>query len=182
MRMCGLGFLLGIYANVKLHNQDVPEEIHSYEQPFLLEQPVLPHADGPSIAPDFTLPDMQGKSHTLSAYEGIVLLNFWESYSSACEKELPFLQNVASRYKNLAVLTVTTDAYGEASDLVRKLRFKLPVLLDANAAVRVQYDVREIPTSFLMRDRRLVHLYERRIYDDVGFQRDLKQMLQQNSA
>ncbi|NIV30482.1 MAG: redoxin domain-containing protein, partial [Anaerolineae bacterium] len=45
--------------------------------------------------PDFTLNDMQGKPHTLSTYQGkVVMLNFWATYCSPCIKEMPSMQRL----------------------------------------------------------------------------------------
>ena len=43
----------------------------------------------PVAAPDFTLPDLNGKTRTLAAFRGKpVLLNFWAVESAECEEDL----------------------------------------------------------------------------------------------
>ena len=50
------------------------------------ESPVVP-------APDFTLTDQFGNSHTLSDYEGqTVFLNFWATWCGPCKMEMPDIQ------------------------------------------------------------------------------------------
>ena len=48
--------------------------------------------------PDFTLSDMQSKSHTLSNYKGkVVMLNFWATYCGPCIKEMPSMQRLKDK-------------------------------------------------------------------------------------
>ena len=50
-------------------------------------------------APDFTLSDQYGNTHTLSDYKGkIVLLNFWTTWCGFCKEEMPDLEAL---YKDL---------------------------------------------------------------------------------
>src|SRR5881296_1402330 len=41
-------------------------------------------------APDFRLPDLQGKTQRLSDYRGkVVFLNFWATWCKPCKEEMP---------------------------------------------------------------------------------------------
>lgn len=70
------------------------------------------------IAPDFELPDMQGKPVRLSSFRGkTVFLNFWTKTCGPCLEEMPALSElaqVARSSKNFVVLTVSTDDGPEA--------------------------------------------------------------------
>ncbi|MEG1943557.1 MAG: cytochrome c biogenesis protein/redoxin, partial [Angelakisella sp.] len=50
-------------------------------------------------APDFTLYDQLGNSHTLSEYKGkVVFLNFWATWCGYCVKEMPEIQTLYRQY------------------------------------------------------------------------------------
>lgn len=50
-------------------------------------------------APDFTLNDLNGKSHKLSSLRGnYVVLDFWASWCSDCRKDMPEMKRLYERY------------------------------------------------------------------------------------
>lgn len=65
-------------------------------------------------APDFELPDLDGRKVNLSRYKGkTVVLSFWTSTCPPCIEEMPSLAELAkvvAKRGDVVVLTVTTDA------------------------------------------------------------------------
>ena len=50
-------------------------------------------------APDFTLVDQYGETHTLSDYKGkTVFLNFWATWCPPCKGEMPDIQKLYEKY------------------------------------------------------------------------------------
>lgn len=90
------------------------------------------------LAPDFELPDIDGKPVRLSSYRGkTVFLNFWTETCAPCKEEMPSLATlakVAKNRKDFVVVTVTTD---EDSQKVRDL---LSVLLEGEVPFPVLFD------------------------------------------
>ena len=71
-------------------------------------------------APDFELPDMQGKRVKLSSFRGkTVFLNFWTKTCGPCLQEMPDLGDFARAIKDrkdMVLLTISTD---DGPDAVR---------------------------------------------------------------
>lgn len=111
--------------------------------------------------PAFKLPDLDGKMHSLSSYEGkVVLLNFWASWCQPCITELPALESLFNMLKDqgFSVLAIGID-----DDIEALRRFKeqfslsFPVLVDKNGLLKGKYKVTGVPESFLVgRDGKLV--------------------------
>ena len=102
------------------------------------------YAGSDRTAPDFELPDMDGKPVRLSSFRGkVVFLNFWTKTCGPCLEEMPSLvelARIAKGRKDFVVLTVSTDE-GPA-DVRDTLKVALgggelpfPVLFDPEAKV-----------------------------------------------
>lgn len=110
-------------------------------------------------APDFALPDLDGRIVRLSDLRGTpVLLNFWATWCAPCRAEMPDLQAAhATANGSLVVLTVNIEgrSINAARALVRaflqELNLTMPVVFDSpNADVFEQYRLKGLPDSFFI--------------------------------
>lgn len=111
------------------------------------------------IAPDFELPDMDGKMVRLSSFRGkTVYLNFWTKTCEPCKQEMPSiaeLAKVAKTRDDMIVVTVSTDEGPESvRDLLKVLLNEdppFPVLFDPEAnVVRERYGTRLFPETWII--------------------------------
>lgn len=117
-------------------------------------------------APDFTLTDQYGNTHTLSAYKGkTVFLNFWATWCPPCRAEMPDIQALYESYGSntgdLIVLGVANpksaeNPYGqdgtkeEVMSFLKENNFTFPVVMDMDGMVFARYGISAFPTTFMI--------------------------------
>ena len=119
---------------------------------------VLPTEQAPKagyLAPHFSLKDLEGRIHSVGGErEKALLINFWASWCSPCEREAPELVRLYETYGDrldiYAVNVTTEDTMDDARAFAIKHGFKFPVLLDLDDRVTNAYMVLGYPTSFLV--------------------------------
>ncbi len=68
------------------------------------------------LAPDFLLADYNGKAVKLDEFRGkTVLLNFWASWCTACQAEMPAMQRLAEEHQNDFVVLAVNQAEGKGT-------------------------------------------------------------------
>ena len=105
-----------------------------------------------SLANDFTLQDLQGKTHRLADYRGKwVLVNFWATWCPPCLNELPELNGLFLAHQDLVVIGIAMDyASGKSvANFVGKHGIRYPIVL-GNRKIAAQIGELEVlPTSYL---------------------------------
>lgn len=62
--------------------------------------------------PEFALPDLEGQYHSISQWDGkVLLINFWASWCPPCVREIPAFQEIYSDYRtqNVEVIGIALD-------------------------------------------------------------------------
>ncbi len=114
---------------------------------------VSPYEGSP--LPDFTLTDMQGQAHTLSDYQGkVVMVNFWASYCGPCVKEIPSMERLAKLMGEEFIILAVNMAEAEedinAFMAGHDIAVSFPILLDSDAEVLTAWMVNAVPATFLI--------------------------------
>ena len=110
-------------------------------------------------APDFTLQSMDGKEVKLSDCKGKkVYLKFWASWCGPCKKSMPELMELAAKPdRDFEILSVIAPGIqGEKTveqfpQWFQDQGYKdIPVLYDTKATTFQAYQIRSIPTEYLI--------------------------------
>ncbi len=116
-------------------------------------------------APDFTLKSKDGNNIKLNEYRGdVVMINFWASWCGPCRQEMPALEQLYSKYKDLGfvILGVNLDEdSNKAIAMLDKTSVSFPILFDETKQVSKLYNVSAMPTTFLLdRNGKLRYLHK----------------------
>jgi peroxiredoxin len=109
-----------------------------------------------SQAPDFTLGELNGTHVRLDNLRGkIVMLSFWATWCGACRSEMPSLEDLYRSfrsYHDFLLLTVNIDKGGGVgvTQFMTSNGYDFPVMLDPGNATGAAYEVRAIPSTFVI--------------------------------
>ena len=107
-----------------------------------------------STAPDFTLPDLNGKKVMLSQFRGkVVILNFWSIWCGPCLAEMPCLNKLYLEFKDrgFIVISVAEDPAEKPVKLyVQEKGISFLILMDKDKKVYFKYSLFGIPVTFLI--------------------------------
>lgn len=120
------------------------------------------------IAPDFTLKTADNSSYTLSQNKNkVIYLDFWASWCGPCKKSFPWMSKMQAKFPStdFEVIAVNLDERMEdAQAFLKQTPAQFKVLFDSKGGSAKLYEVKGMPTSFLI-DKNGKILFEHR-----GFQ------------
>jgi len=106
-----------------------------------------------SPAPDFVLPDIEGRPHdfnSLRAGDTPVLLIFSSPFCESCHALMPKLPGLAAEHADALRLVVISRGTVQQNLAKMKGSFTLPVLLQQDYEVAEAYDCRSTPAAVLV--------------------------------
>jgi peroxiredoxin len=105
---------------------------------------------------DFALTDLRGKTWSLRALRGkVVLVNFWSTWCTPCRTEMPDLEALYEQFKSQGLIILGVASYNNPITLdatksfAAKLGIAYPILLDPGYKVAHSFEVIGIPKSFV---------------------------------
>jgi peroxiredoxin len=104
------------------------------------------------IAPQFSLPDLNGGPLNLADYRGkVVLLNFWATWCEPCRHEIPEFIQLQNNSHGLQILGISLDdSAGPVRSFYTEFRMNYPVAV-GDAALAERYGgILGLPVSFLV--------------------------------
>lgn len=139
--------------------------------PKYIQDPPKPNVTSEKpLAPDFTLVDQYGNTHTLSDYKGkVVFLNFWATWCPPCKAELPDIEEVYKEYgmneEDVVILGMTfPNMDREVSqegiiDFIEENEYTFPVVFDESGQLAYTYYITGFPMTFLINKEGSVESY-----------------------
>jgi peroxiredoxin len=122
-------------------------------------------------APDFELPDLEGKLHRLSDYRGkIIIVNFWSCECPHSERTDKIIMSMFVQWRNDVVMLSIAANRSEHIEALKNAADarRLPtVLMDANCLVADLFEAQTTPHMYVI-DRDGILRY-RGAVDDVTF-------------
>jgi thiol-disulfide isomerase/thioredoxin len=116
---------------------------------------------------DFALEDLFGEVRRLSQHHGqVVVVNFWATWCAPCLAELPAMQTLWEDLSKAPFELLAINVGEERAVIDRflngfDLRLGFPILIDPNMLVLHEWQVRGIPTTYIVdRQGRLVEFAE----------------------
>jgi len=108
----------------------------------------------------FELPDLEGNLVSIADFEGkFVLINFWATWCTYCDQEMPDLQALQDKYgDDLVVLLVNVqENEKEIKAYLEKKNLSMLTVLDKKGEVAGMYNVTGMPSSyFVTPDQRVI--------------------------
>lgn len=107
-----------------------------------------------SLAPDFTLTDIQGQKWQLSDLRGkLVFINFWATWCPPCQEELPSMEEL-NRGLEKGKFQMLTILSNDNPDLARRLADRIgltfPILIDPDSKGAARYGITGVPETFII--------------------------------
>ena len=145
--LLGLGLIL-IAASVLLFKRDagaqtIPSDLSA----------VPAKANFP--APEVTLTDTRGESHSLRDYRGqVVLVNLWATWCPPCKAEMPTLQSYYDKYEKDGFTIIAINDGDPTADVLqfeKDYQLSFPIWLDPEYyATEQAFKTLNLPSSFLI--------------------------------
>lgn len=113
-------------------------------------------------APEFSLVDQYGVTHSIADYRGkVIFLNFWATWCPPCREEMPYIQQIyeeilESGREDVVILSVAGPGWGREVDtagvaaFMEENGYTYPCLMDEEWTAMNDYYITAFPTTFMI--------------------------------
>jgi peroxiredoxin len=111
------------------------------------------HHSDRRLAPDFALPDPNGRTVRLSDLRGqVVVLNFWATWCPPCKAEIPWFVDFQRHYPGLAIVGVSMDDEGwdAVRPFIAKAGINYRIVLGGEPVAQVYGGLDSLPTTLII--------------------------------
>jgi peroxiredoxin len=112
-------------------------------------------------APLFSLRTTEGNTANLAQRldaGSAVVAAFFKISCPVCQFAFPFLERIHRNYPAAAIWGISQDDIAETNDFARTYEISFPMLLDEHLASTVDYDLTNVPSTFLIKPDHTVEL------------------------
>ena len=103
---------------------------------------------------DFKLLDLNGNEVNLSDYQGkVIMLNFWATWCPPCRREMPSMEALYKKMEGSNFVMIAVNIQEKSSvvkEFIQKNKYTFPVILDENGEASNKYQIRAIPTTYII--------------------------------
>lgn len=132
-------------------------------------------------AADFTLKATTGKNLRLAEQRGdVVMINFWATWCGPCRQEMPLLEKIHAKYKDLGFTLLGINVEADPSGMAKYLKdvpVSFPILRDGENKVAKLYGVDGMPSTVII-DRNGTVRFIHRGYKP-GYEQKYEQQIKQ---
>ena len=123
-----------------------------------------------AAAPAFALPTATGETVSLAPLRGrVVYVDFWASWCAPCRRSFPWMNALQARYgkDGLAIVGINVDKRrDDAERFLRDTPASFTIAYDAKGAIPAAYDVKGMPSSYLIDRKGNVAAVEEGFHDE----------------
>ncbi|MBI4533279.1 MAG: TlpA family protein disulfide reductase [Candidatus Melainabacteria bacterium] len=104
-------------------------------------------------APSFTLRGIDSASYSLQTtlkHHAVVLLSFFKVSCPVCQLTLPYLERLHRSYRTVPIWGISQDDADATQAFARMYGLTFPMLLDEGLDSTVNYDLTNVPSTFLV--------------------------------